>query len=53
MLLHTAILFGLLILQADTLSLSGTIYDPEAHPVGDVRVRAEGLTEQKQWEVIT
>src|SRR6516162_9824178 len=53
MLLHSAILFGLLLMQADTLSLSGTILDAGAHPLGDVRVRAEELTELKQWEATT
>jgi hypothetical protein len=53
MLLHTAILFGLLVVQADTLSLSGTILDPGARPLGEVRVRAEELTGLKQWEVTT
>ena len=53
MLLHSAILFGLLLVQADTLSLSGTIFDPGARPLGEVRVRAEELTELKQWEATT
>jgi outer membrane receptor protein involved in Fe transport len=53
MLLHTVILFGLLVAQTDTLTLSGTIFDPGAHPLGKARVRAEELTERKQWEVST
>src|SRR5438270_3998080 len=47
------LLFSLLLAQSDALSLTGTVIDPAAHPAGEVHVRLEQLTEQKQWETNT
>jgi outer membrane receptor protein involved in Fe transport len=53
MLLFTAFLFSLLLPQANTLFISGTVFDSDAKPVGDSRVYLEEATQQQHWEMTT
>src|SRR5215831_6531830 len=48
-----AILFSLLLAQANALSLTGTVFDTGAKPAENVHVRLEQLAEQKKWETTT
>ena len=35
------------------MSLGGSVFDPDTKPAGNVRVRLDQPTEQKQWEATT
>jgi outer membrane receptor protein involved in Fe transport len=48
-----AVFFFLLVPQNDVLSLGGSVFDPDSKPAGNVRVRLDQPTEQKQWEATT
>src|SRR5438477_1428311 len=48
-----ALLLSLLLAQTDTLSLTGSVFDPGARPAENARVRLEQLAEQKKWETTT
>ena len=45
--------FSLLLAQTNALSLTGSVFDPNAKPAENVRVQLEQLAEQKRWETIT
>ena len=51
--LWCAILFFLVLPQNDLLSLGGSVFDPDSKPAGNVLVRLDQPTEQKQWETTT
>ncbi len=53
MLLYSALLFSFFLSPADELSLSGTVFDPNAAAVSGVQVMLEHTTDQQRWETTT
>lgn len=46
-----AFLLFLLLPQTDSLSLTGTVFDPDSKPVADAQVHLEEPTARQQWDV--
>jgi outer membrane receptor protein involved in Fe transport len=50
---YAAVLFFLFVPQNDPLSLSGTVFDPNAKPVANIQVHVEEPTARQQWDTKT